>query len=241
MSTDAPTTEHDATDNSETGRPADAGAGTSVDAEHDERGPRARGRRGAGGPKVREARDPSRRAMEADAEAIRRQLRSAMSERDGAKLKKLRQQLAAVEAGGEPAPSDAPVPLATQQETKAETAAKPLTPEEVAEFKNLGGVAAGILAAGLRTTRYNLDRTIMVEQGGQLVDVSAQRALGDALAPVLAKYLPKALATPEGNLIAVAAAIWAAPAMEHAGELLGLGAPTVAQLPAQQLGKAAAA
>jgi hypothetical protein len=180
--------------------------------------------------------------MEADAEAIRRELRKALEGRDNVKLKRLRAQLVAVEAGHEPEPpaevaaTPEPQQLQGPGGTGDNRAPSFPPPEAVAEMRNLGGVLAGVLGAGLKSTRYTLEKPILVEDGGELKEVNAQVALGNALAPVLAKYLPRVLATPEGNLVAVAVAIWAAPAMQHGAEVLGLVepvAPVALELPPQ--------
>ena len=95
------------------------------------------------------------------------------------------------------------------------------TPEELAQFTELGAALVQIVAGPLKGSKFDPMELRPDPLGGAPV-VPAKR-LAEALGPVLAKHLPNALATPEGNL-ALAAALWLGPpALELLTAKLGEG------------------
>lgn len=154
-------------------------------------------------PKVRRARDPQRRALEAEAEATRRALRKALAQKDAAKLRKLRE---AATGEGAPATVAERAPADVVQLRPQASAMPPATvtrgpnwPSEVSveSWRNIVAPVVGLVAAGLQGTPYALDGQAEFTIGGQKRVLSKVDALADATSCLLAKYVPDAVNGPE--------------------------------------------
>lgn len=218
-----------ATDNATQDAAEDVAELHQVDAEHDQaHAPAEKPRRGR---KPKAPRDAAAREREADAEAIRRELREALSEKDAAKLKAMRERVV-TGRGGAKAPAADATPEAAQPAaaTNPVDAAAPGWPTR-AQVESVRPVAQAVvvaLAAVLAPTRYAFHERgeVTVTVAGRRVTTSAADALTDALATVGAKYMPDNAKTPEAYALATVAALFGGPALMHAAETYG---PALAQ------------
>lgn len=176
--------------------------------------------------KLRKARDPERRRLEAEAEAVRRELRKALRDKDSERLAELR----AASRRREPDPEQEG-PTQPAGPAAAPAAAEPMSSphprgpswpsvDAIAEMAPL--VAAGVaqLAPLLEGTRYSISGKRTVKLGDTTVDVDPQATLVQGLAPLAAKYLPTTIATPEGAAVLCLFMVFGAPAFAHALEMM---------------------
>jgi hypothetical protein len=148
---------------------------------------------------------PEQAKLAAERKRLKRRLEKLLAEGDAAALAAA---AAKLEGEGEreapAAPSeDAPAAL----EKAPEKPAAP-TAEETAAMVPVAQSMVAMLAAPLAGTRYDPMRPKPNPLGGE--DIVPARALTEALAPVLAKYLPAAITTPEGQL-AMVTLMWLGP------------------------------
>ncbi|OJT27312.1 hypothetical protein BO221_04830 [Archangium sp. Cb G35] len=163
----------------------------------------------------RERKPPSAEAakLAADKKRLKRQLEKLLASNDPDALATAAAKLAGEEGS---APSQA-APAALE---KTEAAAPAPTAEETAAMVPVAQSVVAMLAAPLAGTRYDPMRPKPNPLGGE--DIVPAKALTEALAPVLAKYLPAAITTPEGQL-AMVTLMWLGPptlelVMEKVGE-----------------------
>ncbi len=97
---------------------------------------------------------------------------------------------------------------ASVEERKVAPVAPSPSPEEAAAMMPLATTVVAMIAGPLAGTAYDPMRPCPNPFGGEAI-ISAQQ-LVHALAPVLAKYVPAVVTTPEGQL-ALAVALWLGP------------------------------
>lgn len=169
--------------------------------------------------KTRKPVDPDKRARDMAAKNISRRLDALKAEKDVAKLEKAIEALdkvrGAAPAEGKPA-EPAPAPVAP-----AEPPAPPGWPSKalIAEFTPMaltGWTKAAELAKG---TRYAFDAPKKVKVLGEELEINPIEQLAGGSAPLLAKYLPGAIASPEGAFLLAVAMVFGPAAIGHALEL----------------------
>lgn len=143
------------------------------------------------GKRLRKPQSPEQRLAAAEKQAVRRMV---------AKLKGAKSRAQALELLGKVDPSSPAAPAA---------AAPPPPPAPVATPEQFAEPARQLWAAineqGLKGTRYEVHQ-------------SQLPVLVDGTAPVMAKYLPRTVATPEGAFAAALLMVFGVPAVKHAVE-----------------------
>ncbi|MFE8599826.1 hypothetical protein [Archangium violaceum] len=173
-----------------------------------------------GGKRERKPPSPEAAKLAADKKRLKRQLEKLLASNDPEALAAAAGKLAGEEGSATPSQA-APAALEKAEATVPEKTAAPApTAEETAAMVPVAQSVVAMLAAPLAGTRYDPMRPKPNPLGGD--DIIPAKALTEALAPVLAKYLPAAITTPEGQL-AMVTLMWLGPptlelVMEKVGE-----------------------
>lgn len=163
----------------------------------------------AGGKRERKAPSPEQARLAAERKRLKRQMEKLLADGDAEAIAAAARKLAG-EGGEAPAAASEPAALERREEAPAaaEKPANAPTAEEVAAMVPVAQSMVAMVAGSLKGTRFDPMKPSPNPLGGD--DIIPARALTEALAPVLAKYLPAAVATPEGQL-ALVAVMWLGP------------------------------
>jgi len=164
-----------------------------------------------GGRRERKPPSPEQARLAANRKKLKRQLEKMLASNDAEALERAAQKLAGEEGGEVPASQAEPAALeksAPAAVEKTATAAKVPTAEETAAMLPLANACFAMVAGPLAGTKFDPMQPRPNPLGGEPIVPAA--AIVEALAPVLAKYVPSMVTTPEGQL-ALALAMWLGP------------------------------
>jgi hypothetical protein len=164
----------------------------------------------AGGKRERKAPSQEQAKLAADKKRLKRKLEKLLASNDAAALAAAASKLDGEDGGEEPARQAEPAALEKAAPTAEKTAAaaKVPTAEETAAMLPLANACFAMVAGPLAGTKFDPMQPRPNPLGGEPIVPAA--AIVEALAPVLAKYVPAMVTTPEGQL-ALALAMWLGP------------------------------
>jgi hypothetical protein len=163
----------------------------------------------AGGKRERKAPSQEQAKLAADKKRLKRKLEKLLASNDAAALSAAAAKLDGEDGGEEPARQVEPAALEKAAPTAEKAAAaKVPTAEETAAMLPLANACFAMVAGPLAGTKFDPMQPRPNPLGGEPIIPAA--AIVEALAPVLAKYVPAMVTTPEGQL-ALALAMWLGP------------------------------